>query len=545
MDHITERVTGGLDQAREAFHELCQMAMALESEREEKRSIAIARFEAMRTYTLRLREKHRVLRAKYINMVEMYNALAEAAHDRSDSSSSSDEERDDTCSIMENVIRAISEGIVEEETVEEVLNFYNMVITSILGAMATEIGKAQSPSNWRLIMTAYNMIKIVDSAGIGLVFGLRYYGNGKLKPDEIIPYVQHDGLLWAYYRKVVEIVPEGLKSDIESMYKGNDFKSLRDSTKTILKNNPIPPDHEKGVKYFTECQKFTFAATKLLDELGLKIRLSRNVEVYHVKLANAWGICILILIFLIIPFLVFMARNVIWTFQLFATSLNARATALKKQQEKQNKLIYKMLPRLVVEKLKSGEDVIETFESASLFFSSVVGFGSITRGLNPFEVITFLNGFYDVIDDLIDQYDCSKVESISDSYLIASGIPRSNGERHASQLCSMALMFLKASSAIHRPDQPSQTIQVKAGIHTGTVVAGIVGSKLPRYCLFGDTVNTASRMQSQSLPGKVQISSETKLMLDVMGGFITEERGPIYIKGKGRLNTFWLNEEME
>lgn len=87
------------------------------------------------------------------------------------------------------------------------------------------------------------------------------------------------------------------------------------SAKTILKNNPIPPDHQKGVKYFWECQKFTLAAKRLLDVLRVKIRLIRNIEVYHVKLANAWGIFILILILLIIPFLVFMARNVIWTFQ--------------------------------------------------------------------------------------------------------------------------------------------------------------------------------------------------------------------------------------
>lgn len=124
--------------------------------------------------------------------------------------------------------RAISEGIVDENTIEEVLNFYNMAITSILSAMATEIGKAQSPNNWRLIMTAYNMIKIVDSAGIGLVYGLRYYGNGKLKPDEIIPYVQHHGLLWAYYGKVIEIVPKDLKNSLEAMYRGSDFKTLRD-----------------------------------------------------------------------------------------------------------------------------------------------------------------------------------------------------------------------------------------------------------------------------------------------------------------------------
>ena len=108
------------------------------------------------------------------------------------------------------------------------LNFYNMATSTILGAMATEIGKAQSSNNWRFIMTAYNMIKIVESTGIGLVYGLRYYGNGKMKLNEMIPYVQHHGLLWAYYGKVNEIVPDDLKDVLEAMYEGNDFKTLRD-----------------------------------------------------------------------------------------------------------------------------------------------------------------------------------------------------------------------------------------------------------------------------------------------------------------------------
>ncbi len=146
------------------------------------------------------------------------------------------------------------------------------------------------------------------------------------------------------------------------------------------------------------------------------------------------------------------------------------------------------------------------------------------------QVVQFLNTLYNVFDERMDDFDVYKVETISDSYLVASGLPKQNGDKHAKEICSLAVNLLAASGMVVRPDKKPNTILIQAGVHTGSIVAGIVGTKMPRYCLFGDTINTASRMQSTSLPGKIQISAETNMMLDMAGGFVTDERGSIEVK---------------
>lgn len=111
-------------------------------------------------------------------------------------------------------------------------------------------------------------------------------------------------------------------------------------------------------------------------------------------------------------------------------------------------------------------------------------------------MVTFLNKIYKLFDARIECYDVYKVETIGDSYMVASGLPVPNGNKHISEIASMALDLLSGSSLFKIPHRMSEKLRIRSGIHTGPVVAGIVGSKMPRYCLFGDTVNTASRMES-------------------------------------------------
>ena len=262
------------------------------------------------------------------------------------------------------MVRTISNDTADESTIEEVLNFYNMATRTILDYMASEIGKAQSSHNWRPIMTSFNMIKIIESTGIGLVFGLRYYGNGMLKENEMIIYVQHNGLLLEYYRKSTEVVSKDIKPYIDDLYGSRELKVLIEGSKPILANAEIQGDYKKGLKYFEECRTFIRKTLKVMDVLRQKIAAARDTQLYAIKLGNMWGIFILIIILLISPLLLLLAKNVISTFQMFAASLSSRSRALRKQKLRQDRLVFKMLPEVVVTKIKKGKDGVKEAERA-------------------------------------------------------------------------------------------------------------------------------------------------------------------------------------
>ena len=423
---------------------------------------------------------------------------------------------------------------------QDAMDIYNLATARFLNTMEELIANAQSSNNWRLIISYFNMIKVIESVGIGIVYGLRFYGSGQLVTHDMITYVQHNALVDEYYRQARELVPPDIGDVLDGLYEGEGYKIVSSSSAQILGNVKIERDHEKGRLYYEGCTKFVSSLTRVLDMLTVRVRKIGEDDLYDSMMAQIWGIFLLFIVLLISPLLVVLARNAISTIQIFATSVENKAVGMKRQQRKQERLIYKMLPKVVVEKMNSGQEVAETFDSATIFFSSVHEFSSITKNCSAMEVIQFLNNLYTVMDRRMDEFDVYKVETISDSYMVASGLPKRNGDKHAIEISSMALNLMAACGMVVRPDKRPQTIEIKAGVHTGAVVAGIVGTKMPRYCLFGDAINTSSRMQSTSQPGKVQISSETKMILDMAGGFMLEPRGEIEVKGKGQLQTFWL-----
>ncbi|CAI5452062.1 unnamed protein product [Caenorhabditis angaria] len=218
-----------------------------------------------------------------------------------------------------------------------------------------------------------------------------------------------------------------------------------------------------------------------------------------------------------------------------------RMKELVEEKKKSDLLLYRMLPKQVADKLKLGQTVEpETFDLVTLFFSDVVSFTTLAGKCTPLQVVNLLNDLYTIFDGIIDQHDVYKVETIGDGYLVVSGLPHRNGNEHSRHIASMSIAFISSLTNFRIPHLPNEKINIRVGFHCGSVVSGVVGLTMPRYCLFGDAVNTASRMESNSKPGQIHISSEANDQLIKLGGFTTEPRGEVIVKGKGVMNTYWL-----
>lgn len=218
-----------------------------------------------------------------------------------------------------------------------------------------------------------------------------------------------------------------------------------------------------------------------------------------------------------------------------------RTQAYLEEKRKAEALLYQILPHSVAEQLKRGETVqAEAFDSVTIYFSDIVGFTALSAESTPMQVVTLLNDLYTCFDAVIDNFDVYKVETIGDAYMVVSGLPVRNGRLHACEVARMALALLDAVRSFRIRHRPQEQLRLRIGIHTGPVCAGVVGLKMPRYCLFGDTVNTASRMESNGEALKIHLSSETKAVLEEFGGFELELRGDVEMKGKGKVRTYWL-----
>ncbi|XP_054609222.1 retinal guanylyl cyclase 2-like isoform X2 [Dunckerocampus dactyliophorus] len=219
--------------------------------------------------------------------------------------------------------------------------------------------------------------------------------------------------------------------------------------------------------------------------------------------------------------------------------IRERTDELEVERNKTEKLIGQLLPKSVAQALKKGKPVRpEHYADCTLYFSDIVGFTTISALSEPIEVVDLLNDLYTMFDAIIASHDVYKVETIGDAYMVASGVPNRNGNRHAAEVSNMSLDILHSIGAFKIKHMPEIKVKIRIGLHSGPVVAGVVGLTMPRYCLFGDTVTTASLMESSGLPYRIHISLSTvKVLTSLKLGYHMEIRKA---QVKGSEDTYWL-----
>ena len=208
-----------------------------------------------------------------------------------------------------------------------------------------------------------------------------------------------------------------------------------------------------------------------------------------------------------------------------------KAAIVIEEKNRAEELLYQILPQFVANELKAGRHCVpESFESVTIFHSDIVGFTTISSQSNAMQVVNLLNDLYTCFDATIGYFDAFKFETIGDAYMVASGLPIRNGDSHAKEIAMMALKLCKAVDKFRIPHLPKTKLKLRIGINSGPCDAGVVGSKMPKYIVFGETVIIATKMESHGEPMKIHISESTKKLLDTFKCFNISERGKINIK---------------
>jgi guanylate cyclase len=204
-------------------------------------------------------------------------------------------------------------------------------------------------------------------------------------------------------------------------------------------------------------------------------------------------------------------------------------------QKESDDLLHNILPDEIATRLKAEHTMIaDAYEAASVLFADVAGFTPMSAGMSPPELVGMLNTVFTTFDGFVAELGLEKIKTVGDEYMAAAGVPHERPD-HAHAIAELALR-IRDHCAEHRFD--GHHIEMRIGLHSGPVVAGIVGTHKFAYDLWGDAVNTASRMESHGIPGSIQISAATHEL--IRNDFVCERRGTIEVKGKGDMQTYFL-----
>ncbi|KAL9951336.1 hypothetical protein ACROYT_G043985 [Oculina patagonica] len=434
----------------------------------------------------------------------------------------------------------VGENCENATTKEEQIAFYTLPIDMMLDWFFEQI-KSKSQNVHVELIGYYMFLAGKDKIGIERALGGSFFANGHFGNTSHLVWFAYQSILGKdYLESSGKLMPE-IKERLSQELNKTIQTSIEKKRDVIFTNKPNNASVTKGENWFELMTTYLNQLFNVQEKAGEFLRERLEDQKQENKADLGKRLSFLIFTLLLVPFLVISVYRMTGTIQNYAFQLSQATLELQEEKRRADTLLYQMFPPSVAEMLKKKQQVpAENFKSVTIFFSDIVNFTEMCGTMTPLQVTAMLDAVYGEFDKRINRYDVYKVETIGDAYMVVSGLPERNGVRHADQIARMSLELLAAVGGLNLPLFYKGQLSVRIGINTGPCVAGIVGNKMPRYCLFGDTVNTASRMQTTGEPQQIHISESTKTVLDEIGGYETHFRGYLEVKGKGRMSTYWL-----
>ncbi|XP_077982400.1 uncharacterized protein LOC144437349 [Glandiceps talaboti] len=424
---------------------------------------------------------------------------------------------------------------------EQIIKYYTNINEALMVLAVTRLVNIQDGRLWPLLVAKISILTATDYIGISRALGSTYYAGCSLTQENRHWIIEGDSrgkMLMADAFRYQPSVKDMYYSLLNDEYPLNE--TLNDMAQEIyLNKNPCEKyGRENSLLMADYWFQNTTLHINILTQLQTETRDMINKQLGEmVQNAKTEFVIYVTLLFAItigsLSLGVWYSCNIYYLLQTLTTfgrTVSEQTRQLTKEKRKTDDLLYQMLPKSVAQQLKTKRSVdAEHYDSVTIYFSDIVGFTVISANSSPMEVVTFLNALYSTFDECIDRYAVYKVETIGDAYMVVSGLPEKNDVHAAWEIGSMSVDLLEEANRFRIPHLPDERLGLRIGMHTGSCVAGVVGLKMPRYCLFGDTVNTASRMEST---GKGKLIHRLYLATSLPSG-------------KGEMETFWLERKQE
>ncbi|XP_033732066.1 uncharacterized protein LOC117321669 [Pecten maximus] len=445
---------------------------------------------------------------------------------------------------------------INELTTRGEIVFYSDCIDVFIKWLYEAISEASSETIWKSLVAYQEIIVTSENIGRERGYGVTFYALGYFRNrEEYLMFLESQDIANVTYRFARQLSEIAFNIYDNSL---NDHPIIFENIKSM--RYEIRSNYSSAVGGSLELADSWDGNMTFYQDVIRDVQRSIAVELDVIMEDNAARSVRNITVFsfmfgaflLICPLVVFGVYSLTSQIQKYSISIATRTRALKQEKMCTDTLLYQMLPKSVAERLKRSEEVVaETFQHATLFFGDIVGFTQISSNSSPLQVVNMLNKLFSCFDKRIEEHDVYKVETIGDAYMVVSGVPKPNGQKHAGEIATMALDILVRVSCMKIPHIPGKTFQLRIGCHSGSVVSGVVGTKMPRYCLFGESVNVAAKMESLGRPGMIHISETTFDILNSLGGYVMEMRTDDGAKDdtvlntafRGVVRTYWLTHK--